>query len=176
MRGKKGVPHRDPADPPRRRANSRRGHGTYESDRPPIVGLVGRQSGRVQLTTVQTASSRELLGAIRQASHPGSIIATDEWNGYQPIPRTGGRTHWQVDHSGPKHTWALDLDGDGVREVHCNTQEGLWTGLRNFLRPFRGVSKWRLPAYVAMFEWSHNLKCVTDAFLRALLLSTVFAP
>jgi transposase len=29
-----------------------------------------------------------------------------------------------------------------VREIHCNTQEGLWTGLRNFLRLFRGVSKW----------------------------------
>ena len=26
--------------------------------------------------------------------------------------------------------------------VHCNTMGGEWTGLRNFLRPFRGVSKW----------------------------------
>ena len=37
--------------------------------------------------------------------------------------------------------WARDDDGDGVREVRCNTLEGLWTGLRNFLRPFRGVHK-----------------------------------
>ena len=62
-------------------------------------------------------------------------------------------------------TWALDLDGDGVREVHCNTLEGLWTGLRNFLRPFRGVSKWYLAQYVAVFQWAHNLKRVTDEFL-----------
>ena len=34
-----------------------------------------------------------------------------------------------------KCTWARDDDGDGIREVHCNTLEGLWTGLRNFLRP-----------------------------------------
>jgi hypothetical protein len=33
--------------------------------------------------------------------------------------------------------WARDDNGDGVREVHCNTLEGL----RNFLRPFRGVNK-----------------------------------
>ncbi len=60
-------------------------------------------------------------------------------------------------------------DGDGVREVHCNTMEGIWTGLRNFLRPFRGVNKVYLEQYVIMFEWSYNLKTVTDEFLRILL-------
>jgi transposase len=53
--------------------------------------------------------------------------------------------------------------------VHCNAMEGTWTELRNFLRPFRGVSKWRLAGYVAMFEWANNLKRVTDDFLRRLL-------
>jgi len=65
-----------------------------------------------------------------------------------------------------------------VREVHCNTMEGIWTGARNYLRPFRGVSKWFLSQYVAMFEWGHNIKEATDGFLRAMLgLSpyTVFA-
>ena len=33
--GKKSLPHRDPADPPRRRGNQRKGHGTYANDRPP---------------------------------------------------------------------------------------------------------------------------------------------
>ena len=71
---------------------------------------------------------------------------------------------------GPQeHLGAIDLDGDGVREVHCNTQEGLWTGLRNFLCLFRGVSKWYLAKYVAVFQWGHNIKRVTDEFLRALL-------
>ena len=61
------------------------------------------------------------------------------------------------------------FDGDGVREVHVNTMEGTWTGLRNFLRPFRGVSKWYLAGYVAIFEWANNLKRVTDGFLGLLL-------
>ena len=47
--------------------------------------------------------------------------------------------------------------------------EGVWTGCRNFLRPFRGVSKWYLSQYVAVFEWGHNLKEVTAAFLRAMM-------
>ena len=42
-------------------------------------------------------------------------------------------------------------------------------GLRNFLRPFRGVNKVYLEQYIKMFEWSHNLKRVTDNFLRVLL-------
>ena len=57
--------------------------------------------------------------------------------------------------------WARDDDGDGVREVHDNTLEGLWTGLRNFLRPFRGVNKVYLHQYVAMFEWGYNVKRAT---------------
>ena len=42
-------------------------------------------------------------------------------------------------------------------------------GARNFLRPFRGVNKVYLEQYMKMFEWSYNLKEVTDHFLRVLL-------
>ena len=53
--------------------------------------------------------------------------------------------------------------------MHVNTLEGLWTGLRNFLRPFRGVNKAYLYQYVVMFEWSYNAKRATPGFLRAQL-------
>ena len=98
----------------------------------------------------------------------GTVVNTDEWRGYNGLPRMR-RGHVTVDHSGPKSTWARDDDGDGVREVHCNTQEGLWTGVRNFLRRFRGVSKWYLAQYQAIFQWGHNIKRVNDEFLRILL-------
>ncbi len=49
------------------------------------------------------------------------------------------------------------------------TLEGIWTGLRNYLRTFRGVSKHFLAQYVAIFQWSYNIKAVTDEFLRTLL-------
>jgi hypothetical protein len=47
--GEKGIPHPDPDDPPRRRAKRRRGHGTFANDRPPVAGVVGRESGAVRL-------------------------------------------------------------------------------------------------------------------------------
>src|SRR5512135_1961540 len=168
-RGKKGIAHDDPDDPPRRRANNRRGHGTFATDRPPIAGVVGRESGEVRLDVLGSAGGEELEEVIDDTCLGETTVNTDEWNGYNRVGGRHGRVHRTVDHSGPKCTWAIDADGDGVREVHCNTQEGLWTGLRNFLRPFRGVSQWYLEQYVAIFQWGHNLKHVTDEFLRTLL-------
>jgi hypothetical protein len=54
-----------------------------------------------------------------------------------------------------------------VREVHANTIEGFWLGLRNYLRPFRGVSKWCL--YLAFYEGIHNDRRDFLGFLRRLL-------
>jgi hypothetical protein len=50
-----GAPHEDPEDPPRRRANMVRGHGTMANDRPPIVGMTGRESGEARLDVVENA-------------------------------------------------------------------------------------------------------------------------
>jgi transposase-like protein len=74
-----------------------------------------------------------------------------------------------VCHKPGSREWARDDDGDGIREVHCNTMEGIWVGLRNFLRRFRGVHKKYLDQYVAIFEWAHNLKAITVDYLRVLL-------
>jgi len=100
------------------------------------------------------------------ATRSEATVYTDEWVGYKPLSRRG-RGHATVNHGAGEY--ARDDDGDGVREVHVNTLEGLWTGLRNFLRPFRGVNKVYLEQYVIMFEWAYNLKAVTDDYLRVLL-------
>ena len=60
-------------------------------------------------------------------------------------------------------------NGDGIREIHVNTIEGLWTGLRNFLRPFRGVHKKHLAGYVAICEFAINLKRITPSFISGLV-------
>jgi transposase len=113
---------------------------------------------------------------VREASEPPARVNTDDWRGYERLAETG-HPRSSVCHTAGE--WARDDDGDGVREVHNNTQEGLWTGLRNFLRPFRGVNKSYLYQYVAIFEWGHNIKRVTAAFIRAILgvpLSTFIPP
>lgn len=62
--------------------------------------------------------------------------------------------------------WARDDDRDGIREVHCNSCEGAGTGLRTFLRTFRGVHKYNLADYVATYETMLNAKRITPAVVR----------
>lgn len=169
--GEKGIPHLDPLDPPRRRANKQRGHGTFENDRPPIAGVVGRESAQIRLRVLRHSDRRELEPFVLGKSVTHATVNTDEWSAYDHLPATG-REHQAVNHTPGQREWARDEDGDGIREVHCNTLEGIWTGLRNFLRPFRGVSKHFLSAYVAVFEWTHNLKELTAGLLQAMVLRT----
>ncbi len=85
MRGKKGEKHADPADPPRRRANKQKGHGTYANDRPPIVGTVGRDSGQVRLRLVKHTDSKTLERRMACFTQPDALANTDEWQGYNHI-------------------------------------------------------------------------------------------
>ena len=164
--GEKGTPHLHPADPPRRRANKRRGRGTLANDRPPVVGVVGRETGAIRLQVVTDTQQKTVQPVVEAATTPGSIVYSDEATSFAQIGRSG-RVHLTVQHGAKE--WARDANQDGVREVHDNTLEGIWTGLRNFLRPLRGVHKGYLAQYVSMFEWAYNLGHVTVAFLRCLL-------
>jgi transposase len=128
--------------------------------------VVGRDSGQLRLTVAEHSDGPTLQRVVRKASWPMATVNTDEWRGYNGLPAIG-RNRSTVCHAARE--WARDDDGDGVREVHVNTQEGLWTGLRNFLRTFRGVSKKYLYQYVALFEWGYNIKRVTPQFIRAVL-------
>jgi transposase len=161
--GKKGEKHRDPLDPPRRRANKRRGHGTYANDRPPVVGTVGRQSGQCRLRVRHHTDGKTLQQHVHGYTKKAATCYTDEWQGYSRIHRP----HYTVCHS--QREWARDDDGDGVREVHVNTIEGLWTTTRNFLRPFRGVHKKWLKDYLAICEHQINLKRISPDFISQLV-------
>jgi transposase len=166
--GEKGIEHPDPDDPPRPRANSRRGHGTF-NDRPPVSGVVGRESGEIRLEVADSTGAEELGEFVHVSCLSGTTANTDEWSGYNRVRGRHDRIHATVDHSGPKSTWAIDSDGDGVREVHCDTMEGICTVVRNLLRPFRGVGKWCESQYVAMFQRGHNFKEVTDELIQFML-------
>jgi len=43
--GEKGDPHRDPDDPPRRRANKFNGHGTYDNGNRSAPNSIGQEFG-----------------------------------------------------------------------------------------------------------------------------------
>jgi transposase len=114
---------------------------------------VGRASGQVRLSVERHADSATSNRVVREASEPPARVNTDDRRGYDRLAETG-HPRASVCHTAGE--WARDDDGDGVREVHHNTQEGLWTGLRSFLRPFRGVNKVYLYQYVAIFEWGQT--------------------
>lgn len=92
---------------------------------------------------------------------------TDEAKAYSRVVDSG-RKHGTVTHSAGE--FARDDDGDGINEVHCNSCEGLWVGVRNFLRPFRGVNKRYLAQYIAMFENAFNFKEHFIHIIRAMIV------
>lgn len=128
-----------------------------------MVGTVGRDSGPCRLKVVAHSDGATLRQQVGQGTQPQAQCYTDEWRGYTRL----GRWHATVCHG--QREWARDDDGDGIREVHVNTIEGLWTAVRNFLRPFRGVHKKYLQAYVAMCEHRIHLKRVSPQFISRLV-------
>jgi len=163
MRGKKGMEHFDADDPPRCRANKQRGRGTFANDRPPVLGVIGRETGAIRLRVVQDTKSLTLCSFVEQFTQPETLVYTDEYQSYDALKRIRETVCHRA------NEWARDDDGDGWFETHTNANEGLWTGLRNFLRPFRGVSKHFLHGYVAIHEFSVNLKAISPAFISALV-------
>lgn len=165
----KGAKKDSITDPPRQRGNQRKGKGTMANDRPPIVGTVGRSSAQIRLKVCDNTQQITIQPQVESTTLPTTTVFTDESDAYNRIPASG-RERQTVCHS--QGEYARDDDGDGFYEVHCNTMEGIWVGLRNFLRPFRGIHKKYLYLYVAMFEWSHNLRWIDFDFLRRLLFPT----
>ena len=138
--------------PPRVRGLKRRGRGTWESDRIPVFGLV-RRGGEVQLFVLRNVQTQTIRTIVKRLVPRGGRIHTDSYCIYNFLVREGYR-HQVVNHSAG--AYALDLDGDGNCEVHCNTVESVWSWLRQMLRTYRGVSKVYLPLYVAQFEFLYN--------------------
>jgi transposase len=163
--GKKSTPHRDPSDPPRRRANKRKGHGTYANDRPPILSIISRDTGEPRVWVGDHADRRTCHALITETIPAGSTrLYTDEWQSY----RGSHPAHATVRHG--VYEWARDDKGDGQRDVHCNTCEGAGAALRTYWRAFRGVHKQYLHLYVATYEAIVNAKRITPELIRRMCL------
>ena len=117
---------------------------------------------------------------------PGTLVNTDEYDIY------GRLTEWGYEHKTLRvamlptvcHShgeYARDEDGDGHHEIsvlrpnnmHVNTMEGAWSLLRSWLRPHRGISQERLPAYVGFFQCVHNARQRGNSLLQSLVEALV---
>ena len=138
--GHKGQPdqvHQAGRPPRRRRLKAKRGRGTAETDKPPVLGMIAR-SGLMVLQLLPNVQMQTIRPHIIETIAKGSTVYTDEYNIYGRLRRWGYH-HKTVNHS--RGEYARDEDGDGFHEVHVNTMEGVWSLLRSWLRPQRLVSK-----------------------------------
>ncbi|MDZ7936179.1 MAG: IS1595 family transposase [Emticicia sp.] len=130
--------------PRRRRLKGKRGRGTFADEKNPVFGMIER-GGLVSLRVLPNVQQKTIEPIIESQIEKGTVFYTDEYNIYNNVASLG-YTHKTVNHG--EGEYARDEDGDGFYEVHCNTQEGVWSLMRSWLRPHRGVSQEKLPFYV----------------------------
>lgn len=154
-----------------RRLKGHPGRGTSASEKPPVLGLVQR-SGDLVLRVLDNVKQTTIHPVIKKHVKDGTLIYTDEYNIYNRL------TEWGFSHKTVCHSegeYARDDDGDGFFEVHVNTQEGIWSVLRSWLRPHRGIAMNKLPIYLGFFEFVFNSKRRCKALIQN-LFETILAP
>jgi transposase-like protein len=136
-----------------------------EKEKPPIFGMIQR-GGQVVMRMLANVQQKTIQPILQAVIAPGTMVYTDEYDIYSRLP-DWGYEHQTVCHS--KGEYARDEDGDGFHEVHVNTMEGVWSLLRSWLRPHRGISQENLPLYLAFFELVHNFRQRGKALFESLI-------
>lgn len=129
------------------------------------------RGGDLVIRLLENVQQKTIEPIIRATVATGTLIFTDEYSIYSRL-QAWGFEHKTVCHSAGEY--ARDEDGDGFHEVHVNTIEGVWSLLRSWLRPHRGISQEKLPIYLRFFEFMHNARKRGKALLGS-LLKTVLA-
>ena len=124
--------------------------------------MIGRETHQVRIQVMQDTKDASLCPFVEMFTQPEATLYTDEYDSYNRLHRI----RHTVCHG--SHEWARDEDGDGIREVHVNSNEGGGTGQRNFLRPYRGVHKAYLPGYAAIHELPINHKRISPSVVSKL--------
>ena len=136
-----------------------------EKEKPPIFGMIQR-GGQLVMRMLANVQQKTIQPIVEAVIAPGTLVYPDEYDIYNRL------TDWGYEHQTVCHSqgeYARDEDGDGFHEVHVNTMEGVWSLLRSWLRPHRGISQENLPLYLAFFELVHNLRQRGKALFESLI-------
>lgn len=132
--------------------------------------MISRETKEVRLFVAPNTDAANCLKVIKlNVPADSSILYTDEWRAYHAVTDLLGIAHSTVRHGKNElgeREWARDDNGDGKREVHCNSCEGNGAAVRTFLRSFRGVHKQYLHLYLALFQSMHNAKLISSSIIR----------
>jgi len=108
-----------------------------------------------------------MLANVQQATITlGAGILTDAYDIYARL-QAWGYTHKTVGHLSGKY--ARDDNDDGFHDVHVHTIEELWSLLRAWLRPHRGISQEHLPCYLGFSEFVYHARRRGKAWLDSLV-------
>lgn len=129
---------------PRKRGLKLRGRGTWNKDKPPIVGKTQR-NGKLKLDVLKNATKKKIRKSLKVKE--GSTVYTDDFTAYIGLDQD--YKHDTVNHSEREYA-----RGD----VHTNTIEGIFQDLRHWLNTFKGVCKKNLKYYVNLFEFRYNIR------------------
>jgi transposase len=137
---------------------TKRGRGTKKQ---PIFGILCR-NGKVWAEVVDDVEADTLQPLISRKVSAGSIVCSDTWKAYTGIAAKG-YVHRLVNHGEKQYS-----DGKGN---HINGLEGFWGYLKRKLASKGGITKRRLPLYLAEYIWRYNHRTESDRIkMRRILL------
>jgi transposase-like protein len=137
---------------------TKRGRGTKKQ---PVFGILCR-NGQVWAEVVDDVEADTLQPLISRKVSTGSIVCSDTWKGYTGIAARG-YVHRLVNHGEGQYS-----DGKGN---HINGLEGFWGFLKRKLASKGGITKQKLPLYLAEYIWRYNHRNDSDKIkMRRILL------
>ena len=108
-----------------------------------VAGVRDRKTGRVSADVVPDTTGPTLRGFVRERTHPGALVFTDEATAYRGLPY-----HQTVRHS--VNEWVNE-------QAHTNGLESFWSLLkRGHHGVYHKMSPKHLHRYVREFEGRHN--------------------
>ena len=146
------------------KAEGRSNLGPYTKPRQIVFGMVERK-GKIRATVVPHSRGYALRNTISTHVLPGSIIYTDDWSGYDRLPKRGYH-HRRVNHS-----QRIYVDGTN----HTQTIEGFFALVKNAIRGVHhGVSAKWLQGYLNEYTWRWNHRDQEEPMFKQLLRRAAF--
>jgi len=128
---------------------TKRGRGTKKQ---PVFGILCR-NGQVWAEVVDDVEADTLQPLISRKVSTGSTVCSDTWKAYTGIAARG-YVHRLVNHGEKQYS-----DGKGN---HINGLEGFWGFLKRKLASKGGITKQKLPLYLAEYVWRYNHRNDSD--------------
>jgi transposase-like protein len=141
-----------------RDGGTKRGRGTKKQ---PVFGILC-WNGQVWAEVVDDVEADTLQPLISRKVSTGSTICSDTWKAYTGIAARG-YVHRLVSHGEKEYSVG--------KENHINGLEGFWGFLKRKLASKGGITKQKLPLYLAEYVWRYNHRNDSDRIkMRKILL------